>query len=179
MLIDQIADAATEVLHGNKMLVSRLVSERKRYENWLQLEILKRLMVAGIDVDIERPFPESKERCDFWSIDSGGCEHWVEIKLCVTNYCSAYTSSLSSRPITNQISDILRDVEKLNRISSAYARNILLVTYPLPEGESEHPPWVNHLEKLQATTRSLTCRSRIVVSQSDQSAQISSYVLTV
>lgn len=179
MLIERVTAVVEGILRENVDLVSRLVSERKRFENWLQLEALRRLMEEGVDLEIEWPFPSSKDRCDFWASDSSGLEHWIELKLCVTNYCAAYTSSKLARPITNQVSDILRDVAKLQRINKKNQRNVLLVAYPLPESDTEHVAWRSHLKKIEEEVQRLTKAFSMVVKHGAETAQVSTYVLTV
>ncbi len=121
MLVDIITEEAHQIIQYNVRMISRLVAERKRFENWLQLEILTRLMEKFPAIEIEKAFPGTQERCDFWLKEQTGEESWIELKLCVTNYCSNYCEISSARPITNQISDIKRDLHKLHRLPTAHS----------------------------------------------------------
>jgi DNA-binding sugar fermentation-stimulating protein len=177
MLADLVARTAKDVLHKNSTLVARLASERKRFENWLQLEILKSLMDEYPSIEIEKAFPGSNERCDFWLAEANGSQSWLELKLCVTNYCSVYTDSPSSRPITNQVSEIVRDVEKLNRLPSSYSRSVFLIAYPLPDAIQCHPAWSVHIEKFRQVTKSFTEMFVLPVTRNGKSAFISGYAL--
>ncbi len=151
MLIDRSISVAEQVMCANIPLLSRLSSERKRFEDWLQLEMLKILMQEYPRIEIEKGFPSSHERCDFWLMEHNGPQSWVELKLCVTNYCSQYCETSSARPITNQISDIERDLVKLQRLPEAHARNVLLIVYPFPDSDEVQPQWLSHLARLKAT----------------------------
>ena len=174
-MIGVISEAASSLVQTHHDLIARLVSERKRFENWMQLQILERLMPEYPALEIEKPYPDGKERCDFWS-RAPGAEQWLELKLCVTNYCAAYTGNKSARPITNQISEIARDLEKLRRIPSDSQGYVLLLAYPLPIGEPEHPNWADHLGKLSILAANSERAFSVELHRNGQQAALNAYV---
>ena len=179
MLIDELADQAQRTLHANHDLVARLVAERKRFENWLQLEIFNALMQRISDLKIEAPYPNGKERCDFWCPEINGAESWVELKLCVTNYSRDVTEDVSGRPITNQISDVLRDVEKLARLPSHLHRAILLLVYPMPSHYRTHPAWADHMTSFESSTSSIEEQFSVPLHRKGKSAAVVAYRIQV
>ncbi len=149
MLIDRAIPVALQVLQANLPILSRVAAERKRLENWLRLEMLKILMKEYPSIEIEKGLPGGQERCDFWLMESETLQNWLELKLCVTNYCSRYCTNTSPRPITNQISEIERDLRKLERLPETQSRNILLIAYPFPDSSETQPQWLPHLARLK------------------------------
>jgi len=178
MLLNLISKKTSSILEEHHDLVARLVAERRRFENWLQLEILNSLLHTEPDIEIERPFPGSKERCDFWLVEKSGKESWLELKLCVTNYCSSYTDSLSARPITNQISDIIRDVEKLKRIDQVNNRHVLAIVYPMPIDYSSHLSWAGHMARFNSAAKSIKEVFSIGLERNSKSTRLVGYVLS-
>ncbi len=179
MLIEVAKRAAEGAIRSNLPMLSRIAAERKRFENWLQLEMLKTLMLEYPEIEIERTFPGTQERCDFWLPESRGVESWVELKLCVTNYCAGFCCYAAGRPITNQISDIERDLTKLQRLPSAHDRAVLLVAYPLPDSPEAHPQWASHLAKLRAAASQVSEVFNVQLEQNGNSAKLVAYVLTL
>lgn len=182
MFINAITAEAQLVLNKNQMLIANLVSGRRRFENWLQLEIYKGILKSQINtgVEIEKSYPKSQERCDFWSNENGSRESWVELKLYVTNYSQEYTSSSSTRPITNQVSEIIRDVDKLQRIPRNLAdRHILLIVYSMPLGYESHPAWAGHLSRIQASASSIEEKFSVTVKKDGKTSAVVSYVIAV
>ncbi|MGH7014760.1 MAG: hypothetical protein ACREEL_11515 [Stellaceae bacterium] len=153
MLIEHIVDSAKNLLGEDSTLLSQLVAARKRSENWMQIEIYKRLIrnFPKLQIELERLYPEIRERCDLWCLEADGSESWVEMKVCVTNYAAYYTTHSSPRPITNQIADIIRDTQKLKGLPEAFNRHIFLLTYPMIEDHDKHTAWRAHLSSMEAS----------------------------
>jgi hypothetical protein len=63
MLVQEVIRQVEEIIDDNKCLVTRIVARRMRCENWLHIEIYKRMLELGLDVQIEHSYPEVKERC--------------------------------------------------------------------------------------------------------------------
>ena len=179
MLRDLVTLETERILKSNHNLVARLVSERKRFENWLLLEIFKALIPDNPSVEVEKPLLDGKERCDLWANEGGGKESWLELKLCVTNYCSDYTESQSTRPITNQISDVVRDVEKLSSISDIHNRNVLLIAYPLPFDYRTHSTWANHINRMKTSASKLEEMFSVTIERKAKSTAIVGYLLGI
>jgi hypothetical protein len=118
MLIDLVADEGKSVLVESRDLIARLVRIRKRFEVWHHLETYKRLLHGHpeLSIEVERLYPGTQERCDFWMREDDKIESWIELKCRVTNYCQGYTAAGSVRPITNQIAEIIRDRTRLFRL---------------------------------------------------------------
>jgi hypothetical protein len=182
LLVDLVADHAQSVLRQEIDLISRLVSRRKRFENWLQIGIYKRLIRDNRDiiVELERPYPIGSERCDFWSPKSDNCENWVEPKICVTNYVQNYTELSSPRPITNQIDSVIADIEKLRRISLASSfRHVFLLAYPIPVGDRPYSPWEGHLDKIRKTSTDLSLTFMVKIERGTKEAAVHGYKISL
>ena len=174
-----IATQARSILEDNRILLAMLVSKGQRFENWLQLEIFKSLLCTHPLLEIERAFPGGKERCDFWMEENEGKESWLELKLCVTNYCTKFRVNQSPRPITNQIDGVIQDAEKLRQVPAHHSRKMLLIAYPLPNTEEESPHWSGHLRKVKAKVNSVCRAFSLSIERNSETARISGYVLTV
>ena len=55
MLVEAVTKEAEAILRQNQSLVARLASEKKRFENWLQLEIINALIPNFPFIEIEKP----------------------------------------------------------------------------------------------------------------------------
>ncbi len=176
MLTDLVFSKTEYILNNNRYLIAHLISERKRFEGWLQIEILNHLLSEGSLIKIEKPYPEGNTRCDFWKDEGAEVESWVELKLCVTNYCSNFTTNLSPRPITNQVDQIIMDIEKLNQISKTHNGAVIVIAYPLPKTCSEYMPWKKHLSRIGSSASSWKKLFSIEVLQNETSAYLEAYL---
>lgn len=179
MLEKPLIDTTAKLLRKNRKLITRLVWERSRFEGWLQLEILNSLMGTLPTLEIEKAYPSSRERCDFWAKEDTSKESWLELKLCVTNYCSNFADTHKTRPITTQVSDITRDAEKLSRVSVKHARSILLLAYPLPGKYPQHFAWKEHLSRIESSGKRLDEVFSISLNRNSQSSNLVGYILWV
>lgn len=175
--VEEFSDALFQVLSENKGLLSHLAIRRLRCENWLRLETYKRLYLGrSFECGIECAYVDSKERCDFY-LKNATSEAWVEVKLCVTNYAKGWFPPPSARPITNQISSIEQDIQKLRRITSIGAsKHIFLVVYPLPENHAELAEWQSHLRGFSEKMEKV---SQITLQKEDKTACLAIYRATI
>ena len=179
MFVELIAKISESLLLANLELVTAHVSERRRFEIWLQGEIGNALRAKNTKFEAEKSFPGSHERCDFWANGEAGTEEWVELKLCVTNYCKRYTESATTQPITQEITAALRDFGKLRSVSNRYLRSLLLIAYPLPVNYRTHTPWQGHIERLSnGTSRAEEIYSTPVLI-GHQTLQVVGYIFSV
>ena len=174
-----VAMQARSILEDNYDLIVRLVSMGQKFENWLQLEVFKSLLSNLPTIEIERLYPDSNQRCDFWFKSDDGTQNWLELKLCVTNYCRRFRTNQSTRPITQHVDDVIRDVEKLRRISEVHSRNVLLIAYPIPDTEGQHRQWTDHLKKIESHVRSLSLEFSFSLTRKKETANILGYELAV
>lgn len=146
--IDEFSEAMKYVIHENADFVTHLVVNRQSFEDWLRVETYKRLYLSqSYACELERLYPESKERCDFY-FKTASLDAWVEVKLCMTNYSKGFFPLPYPRPITNQISSIERDIQKLTRITTERAsKAVFLIAYPLPVNYETFDTWNTHLQK--------------------------------
>jgi hypothetical protein len=179
MLIDDVVAQSQVVLNANHDLITRLAAERKRFEDWLHLEIFKALMNQEVELRIEATYPDSKERCDFWCLEQSGVESWVELKLCVTNYANDFAEAVSSRPITDQIADALRDIEKLKRLPSRAQRAVFLLAYPMPSNYQSHSAWRGHVSHIRSSAGSTEEKFSVPLHRKDKSAAVVGYRITL
>jgi hypothetical protein len=181
MLIEEVVESARGLLGENAILLSELVASRKRFENWMQIEIYRRLIrhISGEYIELERPYPGIAERCDMWRREADGSESWVELKLCVTNYVSKYLPPSYARPITNQIGEIISDASKLKRLPVSFHRNIFLLVYPMVQEHDTHAAWCAHLSRLEAS--GINPKKVLVqhVARSSMSAAVVGYQIAV
>ncbi|SRR5258708_6480948 len=179
MLIDLVISSAHSVLKEEKHFVSHIVAGRKRFENWLQLEIYKRLMRNNPEIEMERPYFAARERCDFWCRETDELENWVELKLCVTNYEQDYTGQFSNRPITNEIDSVIADIKKLRKVPNVTSVwHVLLLAYPMPVGEKCHLPWMNHLDKIRENSTSLDRAFTVMLERAGKSVTLVGYKIS-
>lgn len=173
-----IVTKAQKVLSNNIPLVSRLAFERKKFENWLQLEILKSLLERKPEVKIEKAYPGEATRCDFWFLDNDDNQNWLELKLCVTNYCRGTTPPYT-RPITDQINSALRDLDKLSKIPAKHSRSVLLIAYPLPEIIDDKDCWTKHLAKISKSSKSVHEEFSTKLNQDGVETRMNGYLITI
>ncbi len=182
MLVELVSKSAQIVIEENRQLIRHQVKKRSRFENWLQLEIFKKILMEcpSLSVDVERSYPLGKGRCDFWCKSEDGVDEWVELKLCVTNYCRTSSESSSNRPITTQISDVVRDSLKLQAVTeSVGARSILLLVYPLPADFRCHVQWNIHLDKLRCEAGAISEYFFSHIHDDDLSAYVAAYGIKI
>jgi hypothetical protein len=150
MFIDFVTGSLRSILSEEAVVISQHAASRRRCERWLQNEVLKRLTRSlGFEIESEHAFPSgSRERCDLWCRESDRRESWVELKTCVTNYEQKYGPK-SPRPITNQIADAIRDIERLAKLPLEAERHLLLLAYPMPANGIPPPQWSDHLGRLR------------------------------
>ncbi|MFQ5625301.1 MAG: hypothetical protein ACE5FM_01435, partial [Methyloligellaceae bacterium] len=170
--------AINSVLTKNKAVLAYLISQRARFENWLQIETFKLLQEStNFIVELEYGYHNSQSRCDLWLSDGQTQAQWVEIKLCVTNYEKSKTNKKSARPITNQISDIRADIEKLETLAPSTAlKTLIVVAYPLPEHFADHPQWQDHMSSLRQHCPAISLYQSHEISLMRQSTYLAIYV---
>lgn len=131
--------AALKEIFSNENTHSRLklfAELRISHEGWLKIELLHALSARdkltllpekdNIDVVVCRDNPN--ECC------------LIELKTFPTNYGGA------GKPITNFISSVIRDVEKLKaKHETAQTGLVVWVSYPIPKGQSK---WDDHLARV-------------------------------
>lgn len=90
----------------------------------------------------EKPYLEPRSGlCDIW-FKKDGLEVWLELQTIVTNY------GTPGKPITNQVSHVIGDAEKLKEKSINGAAHILFMVYPLEcDGQSDYY-WEKHMSKI-------------------------------
>lgn len=173
MLAQLISDRSSTILHRRFSLISRLASERARFEGWLQLELLAELQEEFPSLQIEQAYPDSQERCDFYH---GASEEWLELKLCVTNYCQGF-ANYHTRPITDQINGIIQDVSKLRRLPSNAKSSVLVIAYPLPENYSVHKEWNKLLNKIRESGYEVNKAFSMCLERNNQSCNLVGYAI--
>lgn len=175
-LADNALAAIEEILKRDGDILSAIFASRKRIEGWLQLEIYKilRRRYESTAIFLEYTYPDSTKRCDFWAKEADGSESWLELKCCVTNYVQKYGSA-SARPITNQISEVTLDIDKLQLLPTQSTRSLILLAYPLPLNHTMHTQWQSHL--LQLTKRScvLTATNEIISAYNQHGCRVVFY----
>ena len=174
-----ITTQARVTLEDNHAFIAHLVSKGQKFENWLQMEIFKALLQDFPSMEIEKTLPSSAKRCDFWIKAGKGRENWLELKLCVTNYCTEFKDNASTRPITSQIAQLIQDAERLRQLPSSYSRSVLLIAYPLPDTEEEHPMWTGHLQNVESRVKTLHRAFSLPMTRNGRIARVSGYVLAV
>lgn len=117
--------------------VAAAVEQRSKFEGAFKIALIERLQMLGI-----KAIPE-KNRVDIsWSTNSG--DTLIELKTANTNFI--YSPCIKvTRPITQNISDILSDIYKLKRLqfSEAY---IIFIVFPCSSNDSN---WNYHLNKIK------------------------------
>jgi hypothetical protein len=157
-MINFVQDAIRDILIGDVDVVSRLVASRKGFESWLQVETYKRLIrrFPNASISLEQGYPSlletpsfpNRNRCDLWWEETDSRQSWIEFKTCVTNYEQKFGSK-SARPITNQIAEIIGDIQRLKRLPSHHARHLFLLVYPISADGTPSQHWSAHLTRIR------------------------------
>ena len=165
-----------DLLNDNQEFVTDFVVGRKRFEAWLQENLFDQLSKeASIDdVERERYYKDSQERCDIW-YSRAGKETWLELKCCVTNYLHRFTESSTTQNITNEISEIIRDAYKLARLPASFERRILFLGYPLPADHRDHSSWCAHLQRIDESPGKIVDSHEFSLRRNEASALIILY----
>ena len=91
----------------------------------------------------EKPYPILKRsHCDIW-VKIKETEIWLELEAIVTNYGSP------GKPITDQISHILKDSEKLKTNTKGGSLKQMFFVYPLAIDGSNDLDWGKHMKTLK------------------------------
>lgn len=121
------------LLSQNKGL-NQFAKYRSKFEGWLKVELVKILNENRLEA-----IPE-KDR-----IDITIKEEWaIELKTVNTNYRYLNVEN-KTRPITKNISSILKDIEKL-KYNKFKNKAIIFITFPV---EHSFPYWKMHLKKIE------------------------------
>jgi hypothetical protein len=151
-----------KTIEENYGYLSFLINWRYRNEKWLQLETM--LIISSMR-EVTEYLPEKhynlREKCDFWFKTRDGVEHWMEIKMCPTNYRPSLSRIRHSKAITDSVSSVMMDIERLKRYAPPHAgKHILFTFYPLyPESRSIFN--TKHLSKISnACGRIITSPNR-------------------
>lgn len=117
--------------------VAAAVEQRSKFEGAFKIALIERLQMLGV-----KAMPE-KNRVDVsWSTSSG--DVLIELKTINTNF--TYSPCIKvTRPITQNISDILSDIHKLKRLHFSEAYTIFVV-FPCSINDSS---WEYHLNKIK------------------------------
>ncbi|MGB9763603.1 MAG: hypothetical protein ACPLW7_06440, partial [Minisyncoccia bacterium] len=100
---------------------------RSKFEGWLKVELCDILYKNGI-----KPIPEYFDKSLNKNIDLAfeNKEWAIELKTINTNYRDKNTY-VKSRPITKNVGDLEKDIEKLKNLNEFKNKAILFVVFPL------------------------------------------------
>jgi hypothetical protein len=151
---ESIINIAVTLLHEIPSQLAAAIQERKWVEDWLQAEIANSLRhsFAGRIIEREKAYPNCQEWWDVWcGAHRAEPELRLEPKCCVTNYVGTPSDTTSNRPITQQLNEILRDIDKLKQLDEVSERVAMFLVYPMPDDYESNHYWTAHLERLRAT----------------------------
>ncbi len=125
--------------------ISLFVRERAKFEGWLKVKVVELLINNGIKEII----PE-KDRVDI-TFNKEKVKYAIELKTVNTNYENDTTKN-KTKPITNNIESILKDIKKLNKLNYD-KRVILFIVFPIEEKDMKN--WSKHISKIKKRTNFL------------------------
>lgn len=122
---DIIANAILQTIQSNQQLLALPCAQKAKFENWLKFELAYRLKVLIPDTVVEYKLPNGNK---FIDIKSGNC--YIELKTTNTNVTIPILSPQATKPITQNINDIISDVNNLRKFitdddSSRYVATII------------------------------------------------------
>ncbi len=142
-LVDSILEEITKVINTGASRVLVCALYRVSCEGWLKVELLKALtgtFVGKSDVEL---LPEIDD-IDL-TVKAAEQQVYIELKTFPTNYGGG------GKPITNFIDGVIHDLSKLELRSGANSVGLVVwLAYPIPEPPP--PPWLKHLERVEAAS---------------------------
>ena len=143
-----VRDWITKILEERKLLVALAVRQRAKFEGWLKFELAYRAALAGAsDVEVESGSTtrSGQVRADI-AFRLGDAAYSVELKTPNTNWRMPGVQE-KTRPITNNIAEIVSDGQKL--ASQPSGGIVAFVLFPVPIGDRR---WVNYLQRISSET---------------------------
>ena len=132
------------ILKEKEEIVHVAMKQRSKFEGWLKLELAHSLSEYFGDVEIEC----SREN-SLVDIYAGGS--LVELKTPNTNYRADHVDT-KTRPITNNIDSIIKDIQKLKGLSDqSEPHYIAFVLFPIDEDGA----YKMHIQKIMCHCNSI------------------------
>lgn len=140
-----IREWIVEALECHKQLLTIAVRQRAKFEGWLKFELATVAEKHGAQsVEVETASDErnsSSERSDL-SFLFNGHRYAVELKTANSNWRMPGVRN-KTRPITKNISGIVRDARKLSRCSGQGI--VAFVLFPIPPQDKR---WTEYLDRI-------------------------------
>lgn len=113
--------------------------QRAKFEGWLKVEL------CGI---LLKHFPDTLPEKNRTDLTAGG---WaIELKTFSTNYRHNGVVN-KSRPITDNVDGVCKDIEKLRKVSTKN-KLVIFVVFPLNESNKT---WIIHLDKIKGMLKEI------------------------
>ncbi len=133
---------------------------RSKFEGWLKVELCDILYKNEINPIPEYTYKISKKKNRKIDIAFEDKEWAIELKTINTNYNNENTYK-KSRPITNNVKDLEKDIEKLKNLNEFKNKAILFVVFPL-EKDKDYEKWKKQEEKIFTKLKEKNIREEIV-----------------
>ena len=132
---DIIANAILQTIQSNQQLLALPCAQKAKFENWLKFELAYRLKVLVPDTVVEYKIPNGNK---FIDIKSGNS--YIELKTTNTNVAIPLLSPQATKPITQNINDIISDVNNLRKfvIGDACSRYVATIFFPYNDSQGLH-----------------------------------------
>jgi hypothetical protein len=137
------------IIRQNESIIRIALRQRAKFEGWLKFEIAALAESSGAtNVEVETPSNNglTKERADFSFIYSDE-KYSVELKTPNTNWRMTGVVKVT-RPITENVSKIVRDVIKLKK--SANNGLVAFVMFPVPPNDDQ---WKKYIRRIASETQ--------------------------
>ncbi len=138
-LLELTADDLIKKIGSNSGL-NQFAIEKSKFEGWLKVELIDSLANKGY---IAKP--------EIDRIDISFQDIAIELKTINTNYRYHYVKN-KTRPITKNISGVLKDITDLKR-KEIKDRFVVFIVFPVDKFKSE---WLYHIEKIKKELSELT-----------------------
>ncbi|MDP6547092.1 MAG: hypothetical protein QGH60_24210 [Phycisphaerae bacterium] len=135
-----------DVLKAHPGVMAIAMRQRAKFEGWLKFALAAHAEESGAtDVAVEAGYEGSQFRSDVFFAFKG-CHHLLELKTPNTNYRMPGVQNMT-RPITKNIADIIKDVEKFR--SSHVDGLMAFVLFPVRAGDTQ---WQRYLQRISKAT---------------------------
>ena len=140
-MVNFILKAIINILGIGSNVLRIPLTQRSKFEGWLKVMLAYTLSSRYKNVGIEYPYPRNnKIHADVFANHS-----YIELKTPNTNYIVNNVPQ-KKRPITNNITSIIQDINKLRTQANGYDGYIAFVLFPINDNQN-YASHINRVDK--------------------------------
>lgn len=127
-----------------------VLQQRAKFEGWLKIELAYALQRHGLPVQLEEPIPGTRHRADLAVESPEGELFYIMLKTVNTNFRFPGVDR-RTRPITQNISAVIDDVEKLISAASGQAGLVVFSVFPVAANRAKRDAQLmKHIARIEA-----------------------------